>query len=315
MDTIGREIDLHRLDLHYAATRVADAGASRQLTASLQRCGQLVPCVVVPEPGGPRQVLIDGYRRVDALHRLGRDTVSVECWPCDLTTALINLLVRQQNRGFAAIEQALVLRELALRENLSQREIAARTGRDVSWVNRRLQLLMGLPDSVLLAVRAGDLSSWAASRIVVPLARANSEHAERLLQVLGRERLSTRDLTQWFEHYQSGSHAMRERMVAHPRLLLRALEARQAERGSTALREGPDGMAVSELRQIEALIARLRRRVPSLQPVPESLVSAMPRVTAALAALDNAITWSITHDTSRDLFERARAEGAGSHPA
>jgi ParB family transcriptional regulator, chromosome partitioning protein len=315
MDVIGRELDLHRLELRYAATRVADPGAARQLTASLERCGQLVPCVVVKDPDGSGLVLIDGYRRIAALRRLGRDTVSVECWPCDLATALINLLVRQQERGFASIEQALLLRELVLRERLSQRELAARTGHDVSWVNRRLQLLVGLPDSVLAAVRAGDLSSWAASRIVVPLARANSEHAERLLQVLGRERLSTRDLKQWFEHYQSASHAVRERMVDHPRLLLRALEERQVERGSATLRDGPDGAVASEIRQIEALIARLRRRLPSLQPVPAVLITAMPRVKAALAALDNTITWSITHDTSRDLFERARAEGAGPHAA
>jgi|SRR5271163_1833988 ParB family transcriptional regulator, chromosome partitioning protein len=315
MDVIGRELDLHRLELRYAATRVADPGAARQLTASLERCGQLVPCVVVKDPDGSGLVLIDGYRRIAALRRLGRDTVSVECWPCDLATALINLLVRQQERGFASIEQALLLRELVLRERLSQRELAARTGHDVSWVNRRLQLLVGLPDSVLAAVRAGDLSSWAASRIVVPLARANSEHAERLLQVLGRERLSTRDLKQWFEHYRSASHAVRERMVDHPGLLLRALEERQVERGCATLRDGPDGAVASEIRQIEALIARLRRRLASLQPVPAVLITAMPRVKAALAALDNTITWSITHDTSRDLFERARAEGAGPHPA
>jgi ParB family transcriptional regulator, chromosome partitioning protein len=315
MDIIGRELDLHRLDLRYAATRVADVGASRQLTASLERCGQLVPCVVVQDPGGPGAVLIDGYRRVNALHRLGRDTVMVECWPCDLATALVNLLVRQQNRGFAAIEQALVLRELALREDLSQRELAARTGRDVSWVNRRLQLLVGLPDSVLSAVRAGDLSSWAASRILVPLARANSEHAERLLQMLGCERLSTRDLKQWFAHYQIGNHAMRERMVEHPRLLLRALAERQVERSSAALRDGPEGAVASEIRQIEAAIARLRRRLPTLRPVPEALISAMPRITAALTALDNTITWSITHDNSRDLFERACAESAGPYAA
>jgi ParB family transcriptional regulator, chromosome partitioning protein len=315
MDVIGRELDLHRLELRYAATRVADPGAARQLKASLERCGQLVPCVVVKDPDGSGLVLIDGYRRIAALRRLGRDTVSVECWACDLATALITLLVRQQERGFASIEQALLLRELVLRERLSQRELAARTGHDVSWVNRRLQLLVGLPDSVLAAVRAGDLSSWAASRIVVPLARANNEHAERLLQVLGRERLSTRDLKQWFEHYQSASHAVRERMVDHPRLLLRALEERQVERGSATLRDGPDGAVASEIRQIEALIARLRRRLPSMQPVPAVLITAMPRVKAALTALDNAITWSITHDTSRDLFERARAEGAGPHPA
>ena len=117
------------------------------------------------------------------------------------------------------------------------------------------------------------------------------------------------------EHYQGASHAVRERMVDHPRLLLRALEERQVERGSATLRDGPDGAVASEIRQIEALIARLRRRLPSMQPVPAVLITAMPRVKAALAALDNAITWSITHDTSRDLFERARAEGAGPHPA
>lgn len=315
MDVIGGELDLHRLELRYAATRVADAGAARQLTTSLERCGQLVPCVVVNDPGGSGLVLIDGYRRIAALRRLGRDTVTVERWRCDLATALVSLMVRQQGRGFAAIEQALLLRELVIREGLSQRELAQRTGHDVSWVTRRLQLLTGLPDSVLAAVRAGELSSWAASRILVPLARASNEHAERLLQVLGREHLSTRDLKQWFEQYQCSNQTVRERMVDHPRLLLRALEDRQVERGSTALRDGPDGVVASEIRQIEALIARLRRRLPTLQPVPEALITAMPRVKAALAALDNAITWSITHDTSRDLFERARAEGAGPHPA
>ena len=315
MDVIGRELDLRRLELRYAATRVADPSAARQLTTSLERCGQLVPCVAVKDPGGSGLVLIDGYRRIAALRRLGRDTVAVECWPCDLASALINLLVRRQDRGFAIIEQALLLRELVIREELSQRELATRTGHDVSWVNRRLQLLAGPPDGVLAAVRAGELSSWAASRILVPLARANSEHAERLLKVLGRERLSTRDLKQWFEHYQSASHAVRARMVDHPRLLLRALEDRQVERSSATLRDGPEGAVASEIRQIEALIARLRRRLPTLRPIPEVLITAMPRVKAALAALDNTITWSITHDNSRDLFERACAEGAGPHPA
>jgi hypothetical protein len=104
-------------------------------------------------------------------------------------------------------------------------------------------------------------------------------------------------------------------MADHPRLLLRALEDRQVERGSAALRDGPEGTVAGEIRQIEALIARLRHRLPTLRPIPEVLITAMPRVKAALAALDNTITWSITHDNSRDLFERARAEGAGPQPA
>ena len=57
---------------------------------------------------------------------------------------------------------------------LSQHDLARRCGRDVSWVNRRLQLPSGLPDAALSAVRDGKLSSWAANRVVVPLARANA---------------------------------------------------------------------------------------------------------------------------------------------
>ena len=122
-----------------------------------------------PGAGGERLVLIDGYRRVAALRRLGRDTASVEQWACDLTDALLGLLARTQNRPFASIEEALLIRELMQGLGLSQHDLARRCGRDVSWVSRRLQLLSGLPDAALTAVRAGTLSSWAAGQIVVPL--------------------------------------------------------------------------------------------------------------------------------------------------
>ena len=75
-------------------------------------------------------------------------------------------------------------------------------GRDVSWVSRRLDLLSGLPDAALAAVRGGKLSNWAANRVVMPLARANTEHADRLLTTLADAPLSTRELHCWFEHYQ-----------------------------------------------------------------------------------------------------------------
>jgi ParB-like chromosome segregation protein Spo0J len=319
MEISRRELDLHRLELRFAATRVAEPGAVQRIAASLERSGQLVPCVVVndPPPGEPgeeRLVLIDGYRRVAALRRLGRDTVDIECWACDLTTALISLLTRR-DRAFAVIEQALLLRDLLIGQQLSQQELARRCGHDVSWVNRRLQLLQGLPDSVLAAVCAGRLSSWAASRILVPLARANTEHAERLLQALARQPLSTRELREWFEHYQTASRASRERMVNHPSLLLQALQQHHAAQSGEQLRDGPEGACAADLRRIEALIARLRQRLPSLVPVPEVLINAVPRLQAALNALANAIDRAITDDTHRDLFECACVESAGPQPA
>ena len=82
------ELDLHRLELRFADSRLVEPQAVARLAQSIERCGQIVPCIVVAAPDGrdgddgegsdPRAlVLIDGYRRVGALRRLGRDTVSV----------------------------------------------------------------------------------------------------------------------------------------------------------------------------------------------------------------------------------------------
>jgi ParB family transcriptional regulator, chromosome partitioning protein len=314
-----RELDLHRLELRFAATRVAEPQAVQRIAASLERCGQLVPCVVVTggcqDAGEERVTLIDGYRRVAALRRLGRDTVAIECWECDLTTALIGVLTRGQHRAFALIEQALLLREVLTDQLVSQHELARRCGHDVSWVNRRLQLLQGLPDTVLAAVCAGQLSSWAASRVLVPLARANIEHAERLLQALQQQPLSTRELRCWFAHYQTASQASRERMINHPSLFLQVVQDRRAMQHGDQLRDGPEGACIADLRRIEALMARLRQRLPALRPLPEILSNAVPRLQAALDALRDAINRSVAHDSTGNLFERARPESAGPQPA
>ena len=91
------ELDLHRLDLRFADSRLVEPHAVARLAESIERCGQIVPCIVVAVPGGEdggaeALVLIDGYRRVAALRRLGRDTAGVEQWSCDLTQALLGVL-------------------------------------------------------------------------------------------------------------------------------------------------------------------------------------------------------------------------------
>src|SRR5262249_47301201 len=148
----------------FANARLAEPRAVEQLARSIERDGQIVPCIVVPDAaatglgGGEPQILIDGYRRVAALRRLGRDAAAVECWGCDVTQGLLAVLARSRSRPFAAIEEALLLRELAHGLGFSQQEAGRRCGRDRSWVNRRLQLLSALPEAALAAVRDGRLS-------------------------------------------------------------------------------------------------------------------------------------------------------------
>jgi ParB-like chromosome segregation protein Spo0J len=147
------ELDLHRLELRFAATRISDAPAVQCLANSIEENGQLVECVAAGEPADVRPVLIDGYRRVAALRRLGRDTAQVQCWSCPVGQALAQVLARSGSRAFTAIEEAMLLRELIDAHGLTQRDAARQCARDVSWVQRRLMLLGGLPEALLQAVR------------------------------------------------------------------------------------------------------------------------------------------------------------------
>jgi ParB/RepB/Spo0J family partition protein len=298
MDSQRLELDLHRLELRFAASRLVEPRAVARIAHSIERCGQVVPCIVVAVPGtvGERLVLIDGYRRVAALRRLGRDTASVEQWTCDVTDALLSLLARTQNRPFASIEEALLIRELMQGLGLSQHDLARRCGRDVSWVSRRLQLLSGLPDAALIAVRDGTLSSWSASRVVVPLARANAEHADQLLTALADAPLSTRELRCWFEHYQKAFRSARDHMVSRPRLFIDALRANGEQRAGERLRDGPEGECAADLRSIEVIVARLRKRVAALRPLPLTLIDAVPRLRTGIEALINEIQREGAHD-------------------
>ena len=170
MDSLAVELDLHRLELRFAATRMVDAAAVQRLSDSIQECGQRVACIAAGQPEDSRLVLIDGYRRVAALGRLRRDTALVQRWGCPVEQALAQLLARSGSRPFTAIEEALLLRELIDAHGMSQREAARQCARDVSWVQRRLVLCGALPEALLQAVRSARVSSWAASRIFVPRA-------------------------------------------------------------------------------------------------------------------------------------------------
>ena len=322
MDAARLDVDLHLLELRFAGSRLIEPQAVEKLARSIERDGQIVPLIVVgvspnssQAKDGERLVLIDGYRRVAALRRLGHDRASVERWSCTLPEALLGVLARTQSRSFAAIEEALLLRELTQGLGVSQRDVGRRCGRDVSWVNRRLQLLSGLPEEAIAAVREGRLSSWAAARVIAPLARANSAHADRLLRAQSQAQLTTRELGVWFEHYQKARRSVRERMLDHPRLFLKALNESAEERGSERLRGGPEGECEAELWRINELICRVRKRLAMLCPISEELVTALSRAQANFEGLQGDIKRYSQHDPDRDPQLCAAVKDAGPEPA
>ena len=210
-----------------------------------------------------RFVLVDGYQRWAALTRLGRDTAQVEVWDGPLSAALVQVLARHQGRAFEPIEQAWLL-SAVLAEGLSQRALATALGKDPSWVSRRLALLTQLSEPLQEAVRQGVLSTWAASRVFVPLARANVADAQALLAAVSTAPLSTRELATWYAHYGTANRTARARMVAQPRLFIQALAA-----PDTPVAASPEAHWLDELERLRRQLQRLTRTlVPLLDPRP-----------------------------------------------
>jgi len=256
-------LEISQLDLRYAHTRISKPEALLPLMRSLEKWGQLRPVSVV-RSGPPCHVLVDGYLRVEALRRCGKDTVLAELWVCGEMEALVAVLIREQERRWEALEEASLIRELHDRHGLSQEGIARLLGKDKSWVCRRLSLLSALSDEILEAVRRGHLSPWAAGRILAPLARANPEHAKALTRVLSQEHLSTRELEALFRHYQKANRTQRERMVLDPILFLKALRAREEDRRIHCLKDGPEGKWLNDMKVAGHILVRLTKTLPSV---------------------------------------------------
>jgi len=294
-------LDLHLLNPRFAGLRLRDPERLACLTRSLRQHGQLMPVVVVAESlDPPRRVLIDGYRRLEALREIGEDLVWVDAWERSVDEALLLCLARGPERGWEAIEEAALLQELSSRYSL--REMAQRIGRDVSWVSRRLNLFKALPEELLEAVRTGKLSVWAATRILAPLARANSAHARTLLGALEKTPLSTRELERLFAQYQRAPKAQRERLVANPGLFVQALDSQTQAAEDKRLAEGPEGAWCKDLVVSEKILGRLTALAPTLfspqqdRKERERLQQPYARTKAQFQRLDQVLEQVFGHD-------------------
>lgn len=251
------QVELHELELRYAALRILDAGRRGRLLTSLAIHGQQSPVLVVPA-GAPPYVLIDGYARVEALRELGRDLVHAVLLDVGEPEALILAHRLAAKRRYSALEEGWLLVTL-LEHGLNQTTVATRLQRSVSWVSRRLALVKALPLSAEMAIRQGIMPAQAAMKYLVPLARAKHEHCERLVAGLDGRPLTVREMERLYLGWKRADDDGRERIVEQPWLYLRA-EA--ASRPEPAVPPGdPAGPLLTDLDGLTSLSRRGRRRV------------------------------------------------------
>lgn len=257
------DLEFHQLDRRYEDLRLRRPDRERSLLSSLAEQGQQMPIVVVAQEGS--YLVIDGFKRLRCLVRLGSDTVRATLWDLDQSEALLLDRNQRNSEGLSELEQGWLLTELR-GQGMSQEELAQRVAKSVSWVSRRLSLVSELPPEVQDHVRRGAIPAHAAMRHLVPIARRRREDCLRLANAAATVRLNSREVGDLCEAFSRSSAAVRERLLNDPRLFLRARAQKDQPPPLSAQLE-----MLRDLDKMARTARRLCERLGDAEPTPEHL--------------------------------------------
>ncbi len=247
------DVEVAQLDRRYETLRTRSAPRERRLLASLAEIGQQAPLIVVRDD--TRLVLVDGYKRVRALARLGQDVAHAVEWSLSEAEALVLERLLRMGDADSAVEQGWFLLELTTRFGLCFDELARRFDRTKSWVSRRIALVNELPQPVQDHVRTGAIGAHAAMRHLVPLARANQDDCLRLSAAIAPLRLSNRQVGELCATYLAGNVSSRALLLRDPKLVLAA----RAERVASG--DDPASKLLDDLHILSAVARRAQDRL------------------------------------------------------
>jgi ParB family chromosome partitioning protein len=216
------QLEFHQLDRRWAHLRVREPHRQRRLLASLADSGQQTPIVVVvSEDNRERYLVIDGHKRVAALEQLGRDTVEATVWAMSEAEALVLSRSLRFSPQESALEQGWLLVEMERRFGCSLEELGRRFDRSTSWVSRRMALVELLPEAIQQQVREGKIGAQVAMKYLVPVARVEAEHCERMAAAFIEHHCDARQAGQLYTAWRKGSRVVRERILSEPELFLK----------------------------------------------------------------------------------------------
>jgi hypothetical protein len=166
-------------------------------------------------------------------------------------------------------------------------------------------LVRDLPEPIQQAVREGRLSPHAAMRAVLPLARANTADALRLVQAVASSEtpVTSRQWESLHTAYRRADSQGRERLVHHPLLYLQTTQ--EAARPDAP--EPSVAALLAELRALAGRIRQIRRRLgelPAALPVGPAVRCVFSEAHADFQALTTAFTERVharPGDPNRDL--------------
>ena len=263
------QLEFHQLDRRLETLRVRHPARQRRLISSLAESGQQTPIIVIESiENTGRYLVIDGHKRIAALQQLGRDTVEAVVWEMSEAEALILERSLRMSEPETALEQGWLLEEMESRLGYSIEELARRFDRSRNWVASRLALVETLPASVQQLVREGKIAAQVAMRHLVPVARINVEHCQRMAAAFAEQPWTSREAGEFYQAWRHAGAAVRERILSAPKLFRKTQE--------------PPNTLDKELNQITAIA---QRALEHLESPPPNRAAAQRKIQRAIELL------------------------------
>ncbi|HEX4154552.1 MAG TPA: ParB/RepB/Spo0J family partition protein [Acidobacteriaceae bacterium] len=176
------EIELDRIDRNPFQTRSSfDEAKLAELAASILATGVIQP-ITVRLSGNGRYTLINGERRLLASKRAGKPTIpAVVRDVSDAQAMEMTIVENLQRADLNPMEQAHAYHRLSQDFQMTQEQMAERTGKDRASVSNFLRLLK-LPEAVQRHVESGELTfGHARALLALPSSEQIAAAAQKIL--------------------------------------------------------------------------------------------------------------------------------------
>ncbi len=209
-----QEIAVELIDPNpYQTRRQINEAALAELAESIRASGVVQPVVLRPAAEG-RYQLVAGERRWLASRRAGKATIPAVVRQISNEQAMeITIIENLQREDLNPIEQARAFERLSREFNLTQEQIASRTGKDRASIANFIRLLK-LPDALQDALESGIIS-FGHGKVLLGLV-SYPEHLERAAREVIEKQLSVRQTEELAARLLNPAEASRPQKTPQP---------------------------------------------------------------------------------------------------
>lgn len=170
------------LQLRFSALRLPAPEQVGRLRLSIEREGLRVPVLASTGVEAGQKVLVDGFKRLQAVRDLGGETVAASLVDLDARACQAAILhCNAPHKGLTDLEEAWLVQSLCRSGGLTQVAVGKLLRRHKAWVCRRLALAERLASEIQEDMRLGLLTATGA-RELARLPRGNQQPAAQVVR-------------------------------------------------------------------------------------------------------------------------------------